>query len=153
VKCNDEVESTNLHIFPSIIQKKFMYPRETLKFWLICIFWQDMVVSKFFTSASYHILNILWQSWKCSLQTVSQFPRNNKEEAEDTLTRITQTERIANFLRSLNLNFNSRDPFKASHISRVLKYTTFMTKDRTVETRNLCSLIYILQLFIFSSKW
>lgn len=109
-----------------------MYPWETLKFWLICIFWQDTVVSRIFTHASHHILNILWQSWKCSLQTVSQFPQNDKKEAEDSFTRMRQVECIANFLTFLNLNFNPRDPFKSSCISTVLKYTTFMNKDRTL---------------------
>lgn len=71
VKHHDEAESTNLDIFPPIIWKKSMCPWETLKFWLTCIFWQATVVSKSFTHASHCILNILWQSWKRSLQIVS----------------------------------------------------------------------------------
>lgn len=62
MKYSDKVESyTNLHIFPSTIFKKSLYPWET-HFWLICIFWQDTVVSRIFTHASHYILKTLWQS-------------------------------------------------------------------------------------------
>lgn len=64
--------------------------------------------------------------------TVSQFPQNDKKEAEDTFTRIKQVECIATFLGFLNLKFNPRDPFKTSSILKGLKYTTFMIKDRTL---------------------
>lgn len=108
-----------------------MYPWEILKFWLISIFWQDTVVSRIFTCASHHTLNIQWQPWKCSLQRASQFPQNDKKEAEGTFTGIRQVECIANFLGFLSLNFNPRNPSKTSCISRVLKYTAFMNKERT----------------------
>lgn len=44
--------------------------------------------------------------------TVSQFPQNDKKEAEDSFNRMRQIKYIANFLGFLNLNINPKDTFK-----------------------------------------
>lgn len=77
-------------------------------FWLICIFWQDDVVSRIFTHVSHQVLSILWQSC-CSLQTVGQFPQNDNMRLK-TLSGESDKLNMLQTVRFLSWDFNLRAP-------------------------------------------
>lgn len=132
MKSNNKVEPTD--IFPPIIWKKFEHPWETFKFWIICIFWQDAVVSRIFTHASPHIEHPVTVREMFPTDSESA-PLEWQNEAEDACTRIGQVECTANLVGFLNLDFNPRATFKTPFISRFWKHVTFMNKNRALIDR------------------
>lgn len=76
-----------------------------------------MLVSRVFTCATHHILDMLWQSWKCSLRTASQFPQNDKKEQETLSLELDKLNERQTFQGIWIVNFNPKETFKTSCIS------------------------------------